>query len=115
MTEAEEQQLKELGESLVAADASAWQPRCIARAFARRGELFTLTMQGWIDLDQVKSPILVGRLPDGENALQEIADALAAFDHEPVAVTALDPEEAVIIARKMLDATNRAYTTALAI
>ena len=61
--------MREMQAGLAEAEQSAWQPRCTGCAFARTGELFTLTMQGWIDLDYFKSPLLEGRLPDGDDVL----------------------------------------------
>lgn len=68
----EQKELRELGEELAAQEDSPWQPPCIARAFAgantRREKTeerlcLVLTMQGWIDLDAIRSPFLLEQIP----------------------------------------------------
>lgn len=78
MEDAEAERLRELGRELAGALKSPWQPLAIAQAFASRGagEL-QLTMQGWIDLEAARSPLLVqGKLETPE----QIAAAFRAFD-----------------------------------
>ena len=74
MTAEEEAGLKALGEELEAARRSQWQPRAVARVFGRGpGEgPVRLTMQGWIDLEWVQSPLLEGGYP---RSIQEIEEA----------------------------------------
>ena len=60
----------------------AWQPRVIAEAFGTQapGTLPAITMQGWIDLDRVRSPFIAGtELTDAD---REIAEALRALRPE---------------------------------
>lgn len=79
MTAEEKQQLLEMGGDIAAAKASPWEPTCIANAFATPGpNAIALTMQGWIDLDHIRSPILNGELPKNIEELK--AAALLAFD-----------------------------------
>jgi hypothetical protein len=111
MTADEEQSLRELSDELAAAERSTGEPRCITRAFASRttGEL-VLTMQGWIDLEEARSPLLEARIPDGDDALEQLNAAVDAFRCGPLDVTAT---EAARLAGKMLTAVQRAFGTVL--
>ncbi len=108
MTAEETEQLQALGRDLAGATHSAWQPRCIARAFATptAGNV-AFTMQAWIDLDAIKSPLLRGELP--ENADQLIATALA-FG---LNLDELEPDEFIDVARGLLRAIQTAFAAAL--
>lgn len=107
----DEAALHELNEDLAGLKQSEWQPRIAARAFtSRHGHAFTLTMQGWINLDFVKSPLLLGKMPE---EIAELEEALAAFGHEECKAEGLEPEEAAVLARRMRAAVGRAFATAL--
>lgn len=110
----DEQELRELQAELVAAEGSPWQPRCVARAFRRRAAEapFVLTMQGWIDLDAAESPVLLGVLPEGDGRLLErFEEALAAFGFEGTTPEACEPEELVLLGRKMVRAVWEGFST----
>lgn len=101
-------ELNELSKNAAGALQSAWEPRCIARAFASplAGSL-ALTMQGWIDLEAVRSPLLAGRDPE---TTADLAVAFAAFglDYEDT-----PPEEAVLIVGAMKRAIGEAFAAPL--
>lgn len=108
MNAAEEAGLRELAAELAGAEQSAWQPRCIARAFATPGEgELVLTMQGWIDLDRANSPLLEGRLPDSE---EELGAAIDAFRCGPIDLAA---DEAMGLGLMMLEAIEEAFGLSL--
>jgi hypothetical protein len=108
MTEAQEQQLRSLAADLAAVEQSAWQPRCIARAFATPGAgALVFTMQTWIDLDACSSPLIEGRLPE---TAEQISDAVDAFACGPVDLSA---EEAVGLGVMMRDAIDAAFGMSL--
>ncbi len=78
MTEAEEQQLRELGQALAGAEESAGEPLCIARAFATpKAGALALTMQGWIDLETMRSPLLRLETPNRAEDLESTARVFA--------------------------------------
>lgn len=108
MNPEEEAELRELQAALSAADASPWQPECIARAFAspKAGDL-VFTLQTWIDLDAARSPLLLGRTPD---TIEELSAACDAF-----AVT-LDAtaDQALEIAEMMLETIGHGFSARLA-
>jgi len=111
MSPEEEKGLRELQAELAGLDKSPWQPRVVSTAFtSRSGHAFTLTMQGWIDLDFVKSPLLNGGLP---TSVAELEDALAAFKHSACSPAKLEPHEAAVLARRMRAAVDRAFATSL--
>jgi hypothetical protein len=109
MTETEERELRELSQDLSNAMHSLWEPRCIARAFASQiaGEV-VLTMQGWIDLEAIRSPILLGQeLVDS----MQIAVAGAAFG---LAIDErLSSKEAALIVESMKEAVREAFGMSL--
>jgi hypothetical protein len=108
------EQLRAWGRDLAAAETSLWQPRTIAQAWATpaAGKL-ALTMQGWIDLDAVRSPLLEDRAPESE---EELAAAWCAFGlvwegwEKAAAVDATDPSH---IVRSMLSAVHQAFAAVL--
>lgn len=114
MTPAEEQELLQWGLAMAKADQCPWEPSCVAAAFARPlATEFVLTMQGWIDLDAIRSPILQGKLPevdaDGSDVPVRLAllAAMKAFDRVPdVECT---PENAIAIGHRMIAAVNDAF------
>ena len=108
MTETEEKNLRSLAADLAGAEQSAWQPRCIARAFATPPEgAPVFTLQTWIDLDAVSSPLLEGRLPETE---EELHAAIDAFRCGPVDLSA---EEAVGLGLMMREAIEEAFAMSL--
>jgi hypothetical protein len=111
MTNAELEDLQAMGRDLAAAMQSPWEPACIARAFrTERHDEMHLTMQGWIDLEAPRSPLLAGGLP--EDAAQ-LDDAIRAFKFYSFKAEELSPEAAVELAAQMRDAVRAAFATAL--
>jgi hypothetical protein len=112
MNPKDEQELRELQAELVAAERSPWQPQCVARAFrsAAAGEPFVLTMQAWIDLDAARSPFLLGRLPEAEEAFFRFEQAFAIFGHRGTTPEDCDGDELVLLGRKMIDAILEAFS-----
>lgn len=108
MTAAEEQELREECNALAQAEQSPWEPRCVARAFmsVTPGAL-VLTMQQWIDLEAVKSPLLLGRWPENDDA--GIAQRSAAVDAFGLGQLVLEWEEADELWQAMLDAVQEAF------
>jgi hypothetical protein len=108
MTENEEKNLRSLAADLAAADASTWQPCCIARAFTLPADGAPIfTMQAWIDLDAASSPLLEGRLPETEEDLHAAVDA---FHCGPVDLSA---EEAMGLGLMMREAIEEAFALSL--
>lgn len=109
MTEAEEQQLRALGADLAGANQSPWEPRCVALAFAstRPGNPLVLTMQTWIDLDAIRSPLLVR---GAFASVEQLADSAAIFG---LKVMNLSPEKAVDVTVTMRAAVENAFAMAL--
>jgi len=104
----EEAGLRELGEEVAKGRGSVWQPRAVARTFARRGAgEFELTMQGWIDLDFAKSPLLEGGRP---LTIEQLEDAFAAFENCGRSPARLSPNEAVVVVSRMQSAVERAFS-----
>jgi hypothetical protein len=111
MTDTEEQELRELSRSLAQAETGAWEPRCIARAFGMHGSnRLVLTMQGWIDLELARSPLLSLQIPSGPDAVEQLGAALDAFG---IGAMDLTPAEAVALAEQMIDAVQEAFSTTL--
>jgi hypothetical protein len=107
MTAETRAQLDELSRDLSAALQSAWQPRCIAHAFAtpRAGEV-VFTLQHWIDLEAIRSPLLSGGEVDAEDAIE--AAAIFGLD-----LQALTPEEAVRVLAAIRAAIAEGFAAAL--
>lgn len=111
MTAAEEADLQAMGRELSERVQSPWEPACLARAFRReRHEEMHLTMQGWIDLEDARSPLLQGALP--EDAAQ-LDDAIRAFQFYSFRGEELSPDAAVEMAAQMRDAVRAAFSTAM--
>ena len=93
-------------------ETSQWQPACICNAFASDGNVspprFVLTMQTWINLERVKSPVLNGYAPDD---LDDLQNALRAFYYN--GPTELTFEEWAVLAGEMADACVRGFSTRL--
>ena len=108
MTETEEQNLRSLAADLAGAEQSAWQPRCLARAFATPEEgRPVFTMQTWIDLDAASSPLLEGRLPETGEDLDAAVDAFRCGPAD------LSPDEAVGVGLMMREAIEEAFALSL--
>lgn len=103
LTTEQEAELRALSAELAARQTSPWQPACIAAAFAtpRPGEL-VLTMQQWIDLEAIRSPLLVGELPQ----IVDLEQATVIFGLDLSVLTA---EEMLHVAEGMLDAVQDAF------
>jgi len=108
MTEAEERGLCELSAELAGAEKSPWQPRCVCRAFAYAPGKLVLTMQSWINLEAIRSPLLVGKRPEGDTLQAQLSAAVDAFGIGPLEVTV---EEAAELIDTMLDAVYAAFET----
>lgn len=97
------EELKAESAELAKAAASRWEPLCVARQFARSEEPeFCFTMQGWVDLEAVRSPLLEGLLPQ-EDVAEHLAAALAAFGLPRVAAGNMEPAAAVEMLQAMRD------------
>jgi hypothetical protein len=108
VTSLEEAELRAMGQDLAAAAQSRWQPACIARAFATPDpDVPVLTMQGWIDLDAARSPLLDGEIP---STADELDAAFAAFGLKR---SGLNPEEAAAVVDALMDAVDDAFALAL--
>jgi len=108
MTETEERDLRAMGADLSGAMHSRWEPRCVARAFITppRGTL-TLTMQHWIELDAIRSPLLDLELPKDAAQLEAAARVFA------LSVRELPVESAVEVAQQMRQAVAAAFDMAI--
>lgn len=106
-----EELLRQFGDELSEALNSKWQPLCIAAAFrtAPPGTLH-LTLQGWIDLDFVRSPLLLGDIPEDLPGLQIALDAFGIMELDPFALTS---EESLALAKQCREAVQRAFSTCL--
>ena len=103
--------LRALGMELATGLQSDCQPPCIARAFARpERSALVLTMQGWIDLDATANPILNQFATESP---EQFMDALAAFDQPVFDPILIEPEEAVAIVTRMIDAVKIAFSMGL--
>jgi len=79
MTEDEEQNLRALGDDLAAVAQSPWEPRCIARTFSTPApDDVVFTMQHWIELERLRSPLLLGKIPE---RIEDLEVAAAVFGH----------------------------------
>ncbi|HSI10719.1 MAG TPA: hypothetical protein VK961_01685 [Chthoniobacter sp.] len=108
MTAAEEEQLSELSKDLAKASADPAEPRSIVRAFATpQEEHIALTMQNWIDLESIRSPLLHLRLPDDLEELERAANVFR------MSVRALSSKAAVLVARGIRRAIAEAFSLAL--
>jgi len=108
MTEDEEQKLRALGAELAGVEQSPWEPRCVCAAFARVPDPLVLTMQGWIDLEAVKSPLLEYKPIDADDADGQLSAAVNAFNLGPLIT---EPKERDVLVEAMLDAVTRAFAT----
>jgi hypothetical protein len=108
MTPDEEQQLRELGSDLAGAQESAREPMCVARAFATpQAGTIALTMQSWIDLEAIRSPLLRLEAPAEAEALECAARVFA------LSLGGMSPEEAAHVWRAMRRAVTSAFELAL--
>lgn len=100
----EDAQLRELSEDLARAGQSAADPRCIALCFCTpaEGEL-RLTMQQWIDLEAISSPVLQQQIPEHPDELERAANVFG------LSIRDLDPGEAIGIADRLIDSVKRAF------
>lgn len=117
MTEQDEKDLRELQAEIGAADRSVWQPEVVAGAFRDRapGTPFVFRMQTWINLDAVRSPFLLGRLPEAETALEDFDAAFAAFGWWEAAARGCDADDLILLGRRMLDAVVHGFSTQIAL
>lgn len=115
MTPEEEKDLRAMSADIAAAEQSGWQPGAIARAFASASQPSTLnpqlalTMQGWIDLDHARSPLLAIGIP-AEITLAEVDFAAGVFGMESVELT---PAQAAPLLAPMIRACEAAFAAAL--
>lgn len=101
-------EIEELSAEILAAKSSPWEPWPIVRAWRslRPGEI-SFTMQEWIDLEAIRSPLLRGELPASIEELAESAEILGC------AVGGLEGEEAVHLANVLLQTVRKAFAAAL--
>ncbi len=116
MTTTEEEHLRELGADLARVAESPWQPACIAQAWRtprtisahdRTALLPAFTMQTWIDLDAVRSPLLRG---EGPELGAELDAALNTFGLDS---SELLPADLAVLAVAMIRAVSDAFSSAL--
>jgi hypothetical protein len=108
MTETEEQQVRELADDLANATQGAGEPRCIVAAFATMPEnRVVLTMQNWIDLEAIRSPLLQLRLPEH---LEELEMAANVFR---MTVRNLSADNAIRVACVIRQAADEAFSLAM--
>jgi hypothetical protein len=103
--------LQERNRALAAAANCVWEPETVADGFARsRGSVFTLTMQGWIDLSAMRSPILLEEEPEGgpEEIGRQIDDALKAFGW-PVTCVEMERDQIEACVSRMIDAVRLGF------
>jgi len=110
MTETEEQDLRALGAAIAKAEQSPWEPRCVCKAFASAPGALVLTLQGWIDLDAARSPLLEGKGIDADDAEGQLTAAVNAFGLGPLLT---EPEDRDTLVEAMLDAVHAAFSTHL--
>jgi hypothetical protein len=109
MNDAEENALHELGNELASAMHSAWEPACIARAFASSSlRTFRFTMQTWINLEAIRSPVLQGDLPETALEFQRTLIAFGCAEKEE-----LTADEMIALARDMIETIAEAFAMAL--
>jgi hypothetical protein len=108
MTLEEENDLRALGDEMAGALQSPWEPWCVARAFATPAPgTIALTMQGWIDLEAIRSPLLRLELPDHPQELEAAAHTFK------MSIAALSPTDAMALALIMRRAVAAAFALAL--
>ena len=104
-------ELNAFSAEIAAAMQSPWEPRCVGRAFASETpRTFVLTMQAWIDLDVIRSPVLKGNAPENR---EQFYAALHAFGVKEKAGAELSPEEAAVMADEMLAAVALGFAMSL--
>jgi hypothetical protein len=109
--QAELDELVKISEEAAEVLRSPWEPRCVARAFAsHQPGTFTMTMQVWIDLAAIRSPLLQEAAPE---SLEEFRDALEAFGVVEKEGCELTPEEAAVMTDEMLTAVRDAFSMGL--
>jgi hypothetical protein len=115
MNDEELKDLRELGQEVAGAMQSPWEPACVAKAFASQDSRFSiagnsrlvLTMQVWMDLSAIHSPILLGELPGTGEELEGAAEAFGASAQD------LSPAEAMDLACAMRRCVGEAFAMQL--
>lgn len=108
---AELDELNALGSEAAQVLQSGREPSCVARAFRSKStRTFVLTMQGWIDLAAIESPVLQMQLP---GTLAECAAALECFGASAAGIVELTPEEALVMGEEMVLACAEAFSMRL--
>ena len=114
--------LDAMSRDIAGAYASAWEPACVTHAFRTPTSKIVFTMQVWIDLDAIRSPLLEMEIPAD---LDDVDRAIAAFGLQlagrvgilpadaGVSPAALTGEEAFIIAESMRNAVRDGFSMAL--
>jgi len=108
MTTEEENALRELGNELATAQQSPWEPLCVARAFATpQSGTIALTMQWWIDLEAMRSPLLRLETPAQVEDLERAARVFA------LSLDGMSPEDAAHVWRAMRRTVTEAFALAM--
>lgn len=108
MTETEEQHLRALGDTLARASVETTEPRRIVHAFAARPKhRLALTMQNWIDLESIHSPLLRLQFPESLADLERAANIFC------LSVHTLTMEATALVARALRRAVAEAFALAL--
>lgn len=100
---------KGFGIALAEAKLSRSEPLILMRAFCEPepGQV-AMTMQQWAGLEKIRSPLLVGRLPE---TLGELERAAKVFGMS--AASADDMSEAMVLGEVLLDAVRAAFATSM--
>ncbi len=113
-TDAELEELRALSGQIAGAESSPWQPRCVAKCFgsafgvpASAGFRVRFTMQRWIDLEDLRSVLLTGGLPE---TIEELEAACDIFE---LLIGELTPQEALDVATGLRRAIEEAFAMAV--
>lgn len=109
-SEAQIAELRAENARLAAVCNTGWEPRVVTLAFARQhSSRIKFTLQTWIDLEAVESPLLRSEIPsDYDTAVDVMADALQAFEQPPIE-RAMEPEELLRAMRAMVQLIENAW------
>ncbi|HEX8313003.1 MAG TPA: hypothetical protein VF614_16885 [Chthoniobacteraceae bacterium] len=98
-----------LSREIAEQEQSPWEPRCVSAMFSTvRQKRFRFTMQAWIDLDAIRSPLLDGAIP---RKLEEIDEALSIFGFE--VREELEADEYIALSEEMLEVVNQGFAMSL--
>lgn len=99
--------LAAFSEELAGQASSPWQPACVAQAWSQAGRRVGFTMQAWIELERLRSPILLGELPDELTALEAAANVFG------LSVDGMQPADAIALGQALISAVQLAWSMRL--